>query len=92
MGTRTSPRSRRRRRLIMATITILASCPLVVAASFAPFVIPAQIDSQQTIWVDSYEQILTDSARLRADEHFQQTDGASASGASTCRSGELSYP
>ncbi len=72
MGPRTSPLSQQRTRLNLATIIILVLCPMAVAESFAPFVIPAQIDPQNAIWVDSYQPIQVDSARLSADDHFRR--------------------
>ena len=38
---------------------------------FVPFVIPARIDAQETIWMADWEPITTDSQRLSADEHFR---------------------
>ncbi|MBN2133395.1 MAG: carbohydrate binding domain-containing protein, partial [Sedimentisphaerales bacterium] len=37
---------------------------------FVPFVIPARIDPQETIWIADWEPIATDSQRLTADKRF----------------------
>ena len=49
-----------------------ALCPPVPGQAFAPFVIPARINSEHAVWIADYEPITADSDRLRADEHFHQ--------------------
>jgi len=58
---------------------VLAACLTCLAVSaaqgqdFVPFVIPAQIDTAQAIWVSDYKPIAVDSERLVAhDAHFYQ--------------------
>ncbi|MCL5279657.1 MAG: carbohydrate binding domain-containing protein [Planctomycetes bacterium] len=43
-----------------------------IAQEFVPFVIPAKISAQQSIWVKDYKPIETGSERLTAAEHFRR--------------------
>jgi hypothetical protein len=56
-------------------LMIAAACCVAGAATdqdFVPFVIPARISPQQSIWVTDYQPIKADSERLTATGHFRR--------------------
>ncbi len=59
--------------VLLALCSFACVCP---GQDFSPFVIPARVNPEQTIWITDYPPIETDSKRLTAREHFYGSNGA----------------